>query len=127
MSDLGIILQNIDRLLKVKGLTANKASELAGRPDAIRNIRRKLGGGIKGSDVTSSILKDLARVLDTTYEELTTPYQQVQVRPVAGLREEIMKRIDYLDRQRALAIEDLEALDRAEKAAKKPVRKVARR
>lgn len=124
--DLSLILANIERLLALKGLKADKASRLAGKPDAIRNIKRKLKGEIKGTGVTVETLNAIAAVLGTDYAGLSTPRDQIQVRPVTGLREEIVRKIDWLDREKERALEELEALDRAERPEKKPAKRARR-
>lgn len=42
--DQATLLANIERLLLAKDLSADKASKLAGVPDAIRNLRRIVAG-----------------------------------------------------------------------------------
>jgi transcriptional regulator with XRE-family HTH domain len=125
--DLRLILSNIERLLTLKGMSADKASRLAGKPDAIRNIKRKLDNKIKGTGVTVETLNAIAEVLGTNYAGLSSPREQIRVHHVTGLREEIIKKIEWLDAQRAQAIEELEAIDRAEPRRKKPVKRAARR
>lgn len=117
--DLGIVLENIERLLRVKKISAHKASTLAGRPDAIRNIQRKLKGGISGDGVSHKILEDLARVLGTSPEELQRPAHRIIVRPVTGLREALLAKIAWLDNERERALQELEALNHAETGTKK--------
>ncbi|TAL43803.1 MAG: hypothetical protein EPN91_05460 [Salinibacterium sp.] len=70
--DVASLLTNIDRLLKAKRLSDNGASNLAGRPDAIRNLRRYAKGQIKGC-WTIDVLDDVARALDTSSWELLRP------------------------------------------------------
>ena len=69
--ELERILQRIESRLKVVGLSATKASKLAGKPDAIRNIRRAVKEG-RRSGVTSTTLHALAPVLKTTEGWLMT-------------------------------------------------------
>lgn len=70
----GMELKNIldrveERLLTLK-LSADKASKLAGKPDAIRNLRRAVkDGGRQG--ISTDTLKALAEVLETTPGWLT--------------------------------------------------------
>ena len=126
MKNLAVILENIDRLLVVKKMSQNKASDLAGHHDAIRNIRRKVNGKGKGSDVTTETLEDIARVLGTTSAELRKTPAAIDVQPVPGLRDSILKKIEWLDKERAQAELELAALDRAEAAAT-PIKKRRRR
>jgi transcriptional regulator with XRE-family HTH domain len=121
--NLTVIMENIDRLLRVKKMSANKASDLAGKPDAIRNIQRKLKGEIKGKDVNVETLEALARVLGTTSADLRTKSSTVIVKPVQGLRESIQAKIEWLDKEREQALRELEALDRAEFEEMKPAKR----
>lgn len=57
------LLALIDEGLKAKKLTDNSASNAAGHPDAIRNMRRKARGEQKGG-VTFDTVFDIAKVLD---------------------------------------------------------------
>jgi transcriptional regulator with XRE-family HTH domain len=114
--DLATIYDNIQRLLRAKKLSANKASLLAGKPDAIRNIQRKLSGEIKGHGVTVDVLAAIAKVLGTTVDELQTPRDRLNVRPVSGLKEMLLAKISWLDKEREQALMELEALEEAEAA-----------
>jgi transcriptional regulator with XRE-family HTH domain len=127
--DLQIIYENIQRLLAEKGMTANKASSLAGNPDAIRNIERKLAGKIKGNGITVKTLDALAKALGTTAEDLKRERQKIQIHPVHGVRETLQKKIDWLQHQLQDAKEELAALEAAEaaEAAQGNAKKVLRR
>lgn len=70
--DLKVLLTNIDRRLKVEQITDNAASKRAGRPDAIRNLRRYAAGDLKGT-WTIDVLDDVARALRTSSWELLRP------------------------------------------------------
>jgi SOS-response transcriptional repressor LexA len=65
------VLARIERRLKVVGISAHAASRAAGKPDAIRNIRRAVANG-GGGGLTTSTLTALADVLGTTVSWLTT-------------------------------------------------------
>lgn len=61
------ISERIDRRLKAVGKSADAASNEAGKPDAIRNLRRAVKSGGQGrSGITTSTLQALAGVLRTT-------------------------------------------------------------
>lgn len=63
--ELKPVLRRIEERLKLLGLSADKASKLAGKPDAIRNLKRAVkDGGRKG--VSTDTLKALAPVLGVT-------------------------------------------------------------
>lgn len=63
--DLAGIYDRVQRRLEAVGLSADKASKLAGKPDAIRNMKRALDEG-KRTGVTTSTLTALAPVLQTS-------------------------------------------------------------
>lgn len=69
--ELAAILQRIELRLKAVGLKATRASKLAGKPDAIRNIQRAVRAG-RRSGVSSTTLQALAPVLKTTEGWLLT-------------------------------------------------------
>lgn len=88
--DLPEILARIDERLEAKGLTANAASHAAGKPDAIRNIRRAVESGSR-KGVSIITLNALAPVLGTTVIWLMTGYggpQMVQVLGYAAATDE---------------------------------------
>jgi hypothetical protein len=63
--ELKPILKRIEGRLKLQGLSADAASKAAGKPDAIRNLRRAVKeGGRKG--VSTDTLRALAPVLGVT-------------------------------------------------------------
>lgn len=66
---LADILKRIQRRLEARGLSEAAAGHQAGRPDAIRNIRRKVESGQRGS-VRADTLEALAEVLHTSPEWL---------------------------------------------------------
>lgn len=63
--DLKQILARIERRLVVVGMSANRASLLAGKPDAIRNIRRTVKNDSKGG-FNAATIAALAGPLQTT-------------------------------------------------------------
>lgn len=67
-----LLLANIERLLKDKGVTADAVSRKAKRPDAIRNLRRRVEGEKLGSWKLDT-LADIAVALDTSSWELLRP------------------------------------------------------
>jgi hypothetical protein len=62
--NLAAVLKRIEQRLQALSLSDNRASELAKKPDAIRNIRRALKQGRKG--VNAGTLVALAPVLQVT-------------------------------------------------------------
>ena len=62
--DLPLLISRIDERLKALRISAAKASSLAGKPDAIRNIRRAIKSK-KPHSVTMNTLEALARALQT--------------------------------------------------------------
>lgn len=71
MSDR-VLLDNVERLMKVHGLSADALSKAAKRPDAVRNLRRRVAGDKQGS-WTLDTLQDIARALETSPWELLRP------------------------------------------------------
>jgi hypothetical protein len=69
--ELAEILARIESRLSAVRLSASKASLKAGKPDAIRNMRRAVKEGRQGS-VTVETISALAPVLRTTVEWLLT-------------------------------------------------------
>lgn len=67
-----LLLANIERLMKVQGVTADAVSRKAKRPDAIRNLRRRVQGEKQGS-WTLDTLADVAAALETSPWELLRP------------------------------------------------------
>lgn len=67
-----ILLNNVDRLLRINKLTDNKAAKLAKKPDAIRNLRRYASGELKGT-WSLDTLEAVAAVLGTSSWELLRP------------------------------------------------------
>lgn len=59
----------IDKALAAKKLSADRASREAGHPDAIRNMRRKAEGKLKGG-ITFDTVMDVAKILDLTPESV---------------------------------------------------------
>lgn len=62
--ELAHVLGRIERSLKEVGLSADAASKLAGKPDAIRNMRRAVKDGRPGFNIAT--ITALARVLKKT-------------------------------------------------------------
>lgn len=116
--DLTAILANIEHRLRVMGISADEASRRAGRPDAIRNLRRKVRGDLTGG-VNMGTMAALAKALDTTVPDLMRSDHPVSLTPVPGLRE-------YLLKQRALIDEQIAALDAAEFTAQRLKKKKVR-
>lgn len=72
MSDLGGIIQRIERRLAILGLSPRAASVAAGlSPDAIRGIRRQFNSGIQ-KGISTRTVRALAVTLQTTPEWLLT-------------------------------------------------------
>lgn len=109
--DPKVILQNIERRLVVLEISADEASRRAKRPDAIRNLRRKVENGDKGS-MRADTLAALAAVLLTTPDELGSPGGSAPP-PPASAREYLLAQRDLIDRQ-------LAAIDEAEFIAQRP-------
>lgn len=109
--NLAVILRNIELRLLVKRMSADQASRESGHPDAIRNLRRKVAGKLKGS-FTVRTLEDIARVLGCDAEDLMRDENPLQMKPVKGLREALIEQRDLIDRQIA-------ELDQAEFTAQK--------
>ena len=63
--ELTDVLSRIEARLKALGLTPNRASDLARKPDAIRNLRRAVQNGERRG-ITTETLAALAPVLKTT-------------------------------------------------------------
>lgn len=115
--DLTILLTNIERRLKDLKMSSDEASKLAGRPDAIRNLKRKVASGLTKGSMRADTLAALARVLEASPTDLTRSHDGHSV-GILGLRE-------YLLQQRALIDLQLAELDAAEAAAKRqPKRKI---
>jgi hypothetical protein len=73
MNDLPAIYARICRRLKILGMASTKASSTAGRPDAIRNLKRAVENLAKNphykpSGISTATITDLASVLKTTPE-----------------------------------------------------------
>ena len=70
------LLENIERLLKATGQSADAVSKGAKRPDAIRNLRRRVAGEFNGS-WTLDTLADIAKALKTTPWDLLRPSRAI--------------------------------------------------
>lgn len=70
--NLKVLLNNIDRLIRVQRTSDHAVSKAAGSPDAIRNLRRYASGELKGM-WTLDTLENVARALQTTSWELLRP------------------------------------------------------
>jgi hypothetical protein len=68
---LAEVLERIEARLKVLNMTENAASLAAGKPDAIRNLRRGVQSGAR-KGISTATLAALAPVLKTTAEWLMT-------------------------------------------------------
>ena len=66
--DLPVILERIEERLRALGLSADKASRAAGKPDAIRNMQRAVKEGRTGVNTTT--VAALATVLEVSPLEL---------------------------------------------------------
>ena len=116
--DLALILANIDWRLKVLQLSDNEASNRAGAPDAIRNLRRKVAGELPGG-ITMRTLEKLAGALKCRASDLLQPLPEENVRPIPGLRGHLMSQLAYLDHERERVLRQLNALDDQEKPVPK--------
>jgi len=116
--DLPLILSNIEWRLKVLKISANKASELAGAPDSIRNLRRRVAGEKAGS-FTLDTLQKLAVALRCEPKDLMQPVPEQNVKPIPGLRGTLLSHLAYLEKERERVLRDLDALDAAELPAEK--------
>ena len=123
--DLGTVLHNIDLLLKADGRKADGVSRAAGVPDAIRNIRRVVKGEIKSTPNLRTITA-LATELGVSVDYLTQPRRKPEIKPMPGLREAILQKIQWLDQQKKQALEELAALEEAESAPRKPLKRKMR-
>lgn len=122
--ELAAVLENIERLLKAKKRSADEVSRAAGVPDAIRNLRRHLRGQIKAEPTTRTI-SALAEELGVTVDYLLSRRPAVHVEPAPGVREALLRQIDWHEQERQRAIDQLAALDEAESGARKtPKRKI---
>lgn len=117
--DLPLILANINWRLKVLGLSANRASDLAEAPDAIRNLRRRVAGKAGGS-FTVDTLQKLAKALQCEPRDLMQPLPEQNVRPIPGMRGQLLSQLAYLDGERERVLRQIELLDQAELPAEKP-------
>ena len=70
------LLQNIERLLREQNESADAVSRRAGKPDAIRNLRRYVAGEAKGT-WTIDTLDAVAQALKTTPWDLLKPESAV--------------------------------------------------
>lgn len=124
--DLAVIYENIQRLLKAKKAKGNAISKRAGVPDAIRNIKRKLNGQIKGDGITIRTLDAIAAELGVTADYLKTPFHKPLARETSGVRQALLDKISYLETERNRALLELEALDAEaiteKKASKRKIR-----
>ena len=123
--DLATILQNIERLLKAKGRSAHAVSVAAGVPDAIRNLQRAVEGKIKAAP-TARTISALAAELGVTVDELMTARKKPDVQAMPGVREAILEKIKWLDRQKEQALAELAALDEVEMSFRKAPRRKMR-
>ena len=68
---LAEVLERIEARLKMLKMTENAASQAAGKPDAIRNLRRGVRSGAR-KGISTATLAALAPVLNTNVEWLMT-------------------------------------------------------
>jgi hypothetical protein len=68
---LDVVLERIEARLKILQMTENAASLAAGKPDAIRNLRRGVHTGSR-KGISTATLAALAPVLKTSVEWLLT-------------------------------------------------------
>jgi hypothetical protein len=81
--ELRAVLDRIESRLNAEGLSADKASRLAGKPDAIRNLKRAIqDGGRQG--ISTGTLRALAPVLKVTPGWLLGEEQDVSSEDVAA-------------------------------------------
>lgn len=123
--DLAVVLQNIERLLELKQRSADAVSRAAGVPDAIRNLKRTVRGKIKAAPTMRTIAA-LADELKVSVDDLIRPRERIEIQPVPGMRETILKKIEWLDREKQQALDELEALEHAEMNLRKVLRKKIR-
>jgi len=116
--ELAPILDNIERLLRASGLSADFVSRESGHPDAIRNLRRRVRGELKGG-ITVQVVGDIASKLGVTANQLMEPREKVRVQRIPGLRGQLTAHLEWLDTERGRVIEQLEALEAAEIVARK--------
>lgn len=84
-------MDNIERLLRERKASADAISKKAKRPDAIRNLRRRVDGEITGS-WNLDTLSDIAAALGTSpWELLRPPGAALQD---AGLRDLVRDMVD---------------------------------
>lgn len=120
--DLTALLSNIEALLRSKKMSASKASRLAGKPDAIRNIQRKVRDGVHGG-VNTTTIDALAKVLGTTTQELIS---SARVPAPLTNGEDIQQELESLLAQRGRIDRRIEALEASLKNRKKSKRAKSR-
>ena len=79
---LAEVLERIEARLKVLNMTENAASQAAGKPDAIRNLRRGLQSGAR-KGISTATLAALAPVLKTSADWLLTGRNAPEVEETA--------------------------------------------
>jgi hypothetical protein len=94
-------------------------------PDAIRNLQRAVEGKIKAAP-TARTISALAAELGVTVDELMTARKKPDVQAMPGVREAILEKIKWLDRQKEQALAELAALDEDEVSARKAPRRQKR-
>jgi hypothetical protein len=107
--DHDILLNNIERILKAKKVSADAISKKAKRPDAIRNLRRRVKGDYDGS-WTLDTLTDVAAALEISPWELLRPAGAI---PVGE---------EFRDFVRDVIAEELGALERPQRVQKRKSR-----
>ena len=91
--DLKVLLNNIDRLIRVQKTSDPAVSVKSGSADAIRNLRRYASGEIKGM-WTLETLEKVARALGTSSWELLRPPGAV------GADDDLNERVNQIIDQR---------------------------
>ena len=100
--DLAGILERIESRLRAVGLSATKASQLAGKPGAIRNIRRAVKEG-RRRGMTSTTLIALAPILKTTGGWLLTGHDEDEASDRAEVEATAAETLDARATETALA------------------------
>lgn len=81
--ELGRILERVEARVKAVGISADAASKRAGKPDAIRNLRRAVKSGNR-SGISTDTLAALAPVLECTVAWLIDGEQDIWSEDVAA-------------------------------------------
>ncbi len=79
---LSEVLERIEARLKILNMTENAASQAAGKPDAIRNLRRGVKSGAR-KGISTATLAALAPILKTSAEWLLTGHNGLEAEETA--------------------------------------------